>query len=175
MIVTFAGAGGTGKSTLAKRLSYMIGIPFFEAPTRNIPPEQRKTIRGQILVCEEYLKCYEKWHKEYQNNFICTRSLFDPIIYSKMVGWGDELIKEYVYYYLKQPYFPDVFIYTPIEFDMEEDGERELFLSERHIVDTCIKNLLDLYAPRYITVTGTVGQRLEQIYTQVPSLGTRQS
>ena len=56
-----------------------------------------------------------------------------------------------------------IIIYTPIEFPVENDGLRSINEKERTTIDFLIKNILDTTGADYITVTGTVEERLAQI------------
>jgi hypothetical protein len=59
---------------------------------------------------------------------------------------------------------PDVLlVYVPIEFAIEDDGERSVDPDFQLKIDFLIKNILDTSGIKYITVTGTVEERLKQI------------
>ena len=54
-------------------------------------------------------------------------------------------------------------MYIPIEFPIEEDGVRDADPTNQEKMDFLIKNLLDTSGVKYITVTGTVEERVKQI------------
>jgi hypothetical protein len=59
---------------------------------------------------------------------------------------------------------PDILVvYVPIEFELAEDGLRSADPGEQAAIDFMIKNILDTAGIEYITVTGTVEERVAQI------------
>lgn len=59
---------------------------------------------------------------------------------------------------------PDILlVYVPIEFEIENDGERSIDKNFQQTIDFLIKNILDTSGIKYITVTGSVEDRLKQI------------
>lgn len=59
---------------------------------------------------------------------------------------------------------PDILlVYVPIEFELEDDGVRNTDKEYQAQIDFFIKNLLDTAGLKYITVTGTVEERVKQI------------
>ena len=59
---------------------------------------------------------------------------------------------------------PDVLlVYVPVEFGPEDDGERSIDPDFQLKIDFLIKNILDTSKIPYITVSGTVEERLAQI------------
>jgi hypothetical protein len=54
-------------------------------------------------------------------------------------------------------------VYVPIEFEIENDGERSIDKNFQQTIDFMIKNILDTSGIKYITVTGSVEDRLKQI------------
>ena len=59
---------------------------------------------------------------------------------------------------------PDILlIYVPIEFPLEDDGTRSIDTEFQKKIDFLIKNILDTSGIKYITVTGSVEERLAQI------------
>ena len=59
---------------------------------------------------------------------------------------------------------PDILlVYVPIEFPLEDDGTRSIDPEFQAKIDFLIKNILDTSGIKYITVTGTVEERLAQI------------
>lgn len=59
---------------------------------------------------------------------------------------------------------PDILlVYVPIEFPIEDDGTRSIDPEFQKKIDFLIKNILDTSGIKYITVTGSVEERLAQI------------
>lgn len=59
---------------------------------------------------------------------------------------------------------PDILlVYVPIEFPLEDDGTRSIDPEFQKKIDFLIKNLLETSGIKYITVTGSVEERLAQI------------
>ena len=66
---------------------------------------------------------------------------------------------------------PDVLVvYVPVEFPIEADGVRDENVLNQHKIDFFIKNLLDTAQIPYITVTGTVEERVKQIEDALTNL-----
>ena len=65
---------------------------------------------------------------------------------------------------------PDVlFVYVPIEFALEDDGVRNVDPDHQAKIDFFIKNMLDTTDTPYITVTGTVEERVAQVEAALAS------
>lgn len=59
---------------------------------------------------------------------------------------------------------PDVLtVYVPIEFEIEDDNFRNIDKEFQAKIDFLIKNMLDTAEVPYITVTGTVEERVKQV------------
>lgn len=66
---------------------------------------------------------------------------------------------------------PDVLIvYVPIEFDLVDDGVRSTDIIKQARIDFFIKNILDTGKIPYITVHGTVEERVAQVEAALASL-----
>lgn len=94
-------------------------------------------------------------------NLVTARTIFDPWAYTRltcdltfMFQWfnlGVRLIKY------------DYIFYTPVEFDIVDDGFRPLDKDYQILIDREIKLLLDFYHIGYYTLTGTVEERIDKI------------
>lgn len=65
---------------------------------------------------------------------------------------------------------PDILlVYVPIEFPLEDDGTRSIDPEFQQTIDFLIKNILDTSGIKYITVTGSVEERLAHIEAALKS------
>ena len=65
---------------------------------------------------------------------------------------------------------PDVLlVYLPVEFPLESDGVRNDNVEDQAKMDFLIRNLLETSGIKYITVTGSVEERVEQIENALAS------
>ena len=166
--IILTGAQGTGKTTLMNALATdgtkTLSIAREHAIEAGWSPETGSS--------EEYQKkLFSALHKAVSSkkNYISDRGLTCVAAYT-FDGALSGSIKESVAnsQYMKLHKFhsenPDVLVvYLPIEFPLEEDGIRDVDEANQRKMDFLIKNLLDTIGIKYITVTGTVEERVKQI------------
>lgn len=160
MLICLIGTGGTGKSTLAKEVAKELDIFFTPIPTRRVPLDLRCTPVGQRMVLGYYYQMFESLDQD----AICDRCVLDAIAYSIAYDcWDAEEIEKEIDRYKSSSVFPDHIFYLPIEFPLKADGDRETFEEKRIAVDDAIKGILDNFDIPYVTLTGTVGERLDKL------------
>jgi nicotinamide riboside kinase len=95
------------------------------------------------------------------NDFISDRSVYDILAYSLDCKNTDDIESQAKFYVANNPY--DLIFYFPIEFEMEKDGVRPEDEKYRELIDLRIRT----FAKNYITITGTIDERLEKIRAEI--------
>lgn len=166
--IILTGAQGTGKTTL------MNALAVDGTKTLSIAREQAIAAGWSSVTGsdEDYQKTlFKTLHKELSSkkNYISDRGLscvaaytFDGVLNGKITK------KTADSQYLKLAKFhrenPDILVvYLPIEFELKDDGTRNTDKENQEKMDFLIKNLLDTSGVKYITVTGSVEERVQQI------------
>jgi deoxyadenosine/deoxycytidine kinase len=168
--IGICGAHGTGKTTLLNEISKTHNIPplqrlirsFYENIGINnfelLPKDVRNPIQNYLLINQ-----IENENKT-EGDFVSDRTAVDYISHTvldtnKSLSELDiykNLIKERLARYTH-------IIYCPVEFEVEEEFLRAA-LDKRAEIDKIIKQHLDLWiAGKYLTVTGSVENRMKQI------------
>lgn len=166
--IILTGAHGTGKTTLMNELAKdgtrTLSIARDAATAGNYPPtdENREAYQKDLFAAG--LKALSS-----KKSYISDRGLTCIAGYTFFNALAGTITKKTAdNQYLKLQKFhkdnPDILVvYTPIEFDIVDDGLRSMDKDEQAAIDFLIKNLLDTAGVEYITVTGTVEERLTQI------------
>lgn len=178
--IVFTGAQGTGKTTLVNAIAEKYNIN-----TLSIAREQA-TETGWTPATPgsvEYQKdLYNKLYKalSYKKPYVSDRALscvaaytfnhallnMDNTDFKKL---ADNQYKKFCKFHNENP---DVLIvYTPIEFEIENDGLRSTDKEVQTQIDFLIKNILDTTGAEYLTVTGTVEERMTQIIAELQKRG----
>ena len=182
--IIFIGAHGTGKTVLANELSKVIKIPVVEREcmkdfkylvnTSIINPQKKNYTSEafQHIICSMSHWDFMRWVNA-GVPCIMTRSPLDTIAYSN----ADNSIntEENNSNYLKlrnDKEFMDaikksLFIYIPIEFDIEDDGVRPVDTEFQKKVDEALKKIIYEFDITPLVVTGTVKERMESILTKL--------
>ena len=174
--IVFTGAQGTGKTTLVNRLAEKYNIRTLSI-ARDKANETGWTAATPGSV--EYQKdLYDTLYKKLSSkkSYLSDRALSCVAAYTFNHALADmenaEFKKLADTQYKKFCKFhndnPDVLIvYTPVEFEIENDGVRSTDKELQAQIDFLIKNILDTTGAQYLTVTGTVEERLEQIISEL--------
>lgn len=168
MKVIFCGSQSTGKTTVLNVFKNE-GYPVITEVVRILAREENVKINemgdeeGQIKIFNKYKELLNT-----DNDYISDRGMQDVIAYTQyLVGQG----KVHKHVLWEQMVELDEFInnndvlicYFPIEFSIVNDGLRSTDEEFRSFVDVNIKKLLDILNIPYITVTGTVEDRVNMI------------
>lgn len=166
--IVLTGAQGTGKTTLMNELA--------KDGTRTFSIARDTAKRLGWTPDYEDVEAYQKalfadMHKALSSkkSYISDRGLTDVAAHTFSAALNDKIKKKTAgNQYLKLQKFhndnPDVLVvYTPIEFEIEDDGVRNVDIENQMKMDFLIKTILDTADINYITVTGTVEERLSQI------------
>ena len=168
MKVLFTGAQGTGKTSVMEVLPDM--LPKIKGVTRKciadneLEINMNSTDRSQKAIFDAYEQQFNS-----HNHFISERSLFDVYAFTtyqyykgkcsqELLDEQRDKIKEFI---TNNP--DSLYIYFPIEFEIQADGQRSTDKVYQEQIDMMIKNYLDTFGVHYITVHGTVEERVNQI------------
>lgn len=197
MKIAFAGAGGTGKGTLANIISLDYKIPVIPSPVQDVGriifPDaknyvdiltydtidrwifQYSAVMSQIFLEKRltlfYLAC------------VSERSLFDYLAYATPAG--EESLHEYENRYLKyeemilraykeNPY--DIIFYIPYDDFKPDDKEtatwKERNEESRKATDSIIRKVLNCFADdsEVVTLRGNIKEREEKMHREIQIL-----
>lgn len=166
--IILTGAQCTGKTTLMKALTEdgtkQLSIARDFAVETGWTPEKGNTDDYQKNLFKTLYKALSS-----KKGYVSDRGLTCVAAYT-FAGALDGTIKKKTAddQYLKLQKFhtdnPDILVvYLPIEFAIEADGVRDVNSENQAKMDFLIKNILDTAKVNYITVTGSVEERLKQI------------
>lgn len=101
------------------------------------------------------------------DSFITDRTVLDILAYSQDLpkAFYDRMKGKIGRWLELDPY--DIIFYTPIEFDMEVDGVRVDDEEYRKTIDERILKLFQYFKVPYVTLTGTVEDRIETIKQEI--------
>lgn len=165
--IILTGAQGTGKTTLMNELA--------KDGTRTISHIRKTAAEHGIDISsasEEGQKLlYKTLKKELSSkkNYISDRGLTCVAAYTFDKALTGEIKKavadkQYTDFVKFMQDNPDVLVvYVPVEFEVEDDGVRSIDKEFQAKIDFLISNILETSGVPYITVTGTVEERLAQI------------
>lgn len=162
----FLAAHGTGKTTLTKEIvKVKKDIYVTDAFSRPIKKASARTglseLQIQVLNFELMIWAQENY---YNQNVLTTRSLFDSIIFARLLTPELPILSEIEDIVRRDKGKIESIFYLPIEFPLVDDGIR--YGSElQRLYDNEIHNLVrefDLYDKMY-TISGSLEKRLSQI------------
>jgi len=176
MRIALTGAHGVGKSTILTILKEQ--LPNYNVETESLTRKAVKdsskanfgtTNTSQKSIAKIYMEAFLKASK----NYITSRHMVDVLAYSVYLGKVnrnislntfvnihlkiDEIIKKKIF---------DLVVYIPIEFPLKEKGkfrEGQENLHYQKDIDTILKYLLWDKQIKYMTLTGTVEQRVNNL------------
>lgn len=187
--IILIGAHGTGKSTLANKLSEMIELPVVESVARefnkdwkymvdcgmffsNMMTESSKRGVKQNILCSMSRWDFMRWVNT-GIPVIMTRCPLDTLAYAK----ADTTIDHNIYKQnleilsqseeFKEALKHSLFIYLPIEFPIENDGERPMDDTFQKAVDQAMRELIYDFKITPLVVTGSVKERVEQVLVKL--------
>ena len=185
--IVFIGAHGTGKTTLANKLSELLNIPVVESVAReffrnwsimessgliNDTPNTRKSEVMQNILCSQSHWDFMRW-VNVGYPIIMTRCPLDTIAY----GFADDYVRDSVMsdnlnILKNDPEFrkaieKSLFVYIPIEFDIENDGVRPTDKKYQKEVDGYMRTLMSCFDIAPLVVTGSVEERCRQVLVKL--------
>ena len=169
--IVLTGAQGTGKTTLMKELAKdgLVEISNIrKTASENGLDTKTVTKEGQKI----YFKSLKK-ELSSKKSYVSDRGLscVAAFTFSKaVVGEIPKNIadKQYMDFVKFHEHNPDILlVYVPVEFELEDDGERPIDKELQGTIDFMISNILKTSGIPYIEVKGTVEERLEQIKSAI--------
>lgn len=166
--IILTGAQGTGKTSVLNHFKSCLK-PITEVArklhSQGIKINEEGDDNTQRLIFNEYLqKLSEK------TDYISDRGLSDVIAYTMyLVNSGnikdEKLLNEQLSIFEKfMKDNPDIIVvYFPIEFSLKDDGVRSMNEDFRKSIDENILKLIKQYCPNFLTVSGTIEERINQI------------
>lgn len=163
--VALVGSSSTGKTTVYELLKNRLASwGFVNESTRTVlkygyPINEEGTDETQLAILAFHLGALLR-----PQNLVLDRCLLDTLVYSKItdvhprtVSYVEDSFERYKNEYSHVVYFP-------IEFPAVPDGERSVNEDWRKLADReFLQHLEKYYHNRYMTVTGSPMQRVEQI------------
>ena len=172
--ILFTGAQGTGKTSVMEALPDL--LPKLKGITRTCIKEKNLAINEEsndVSQCAIF-DAYER-QLTADNSFISERSLVDVVSFTthqyyqhKCSGkvLTDQLNR--LFDFIKQN--PNaIHVYFPIEFDPVEDGTRSTDKEYQHSIDKIIYDTLKGCGANFITVHGTVEERVKHVTNLIKS------
>ena len=172
------GSQGTGKSSLLHhfdgKMNTITEVVRNLAKDEHIPVNEQGSEYGQRRIFDTYYELFSKT----EGPWISDRGLTDVLAYTcyNMKDKGekgeklmDELMERFVKF--QETNSDVVYFYVPIEFDVVWDGFRSMDEEFRKEIDKNIKDLLDVMGVDYITLTGSVEERLETMKDVMKNYG----
>ena len=163
--IALVGSSSTGKTTVYELLKNKLPkYEFINESTRTVmrygyPINEEGTDETQLAILAFHLKALLKPY-----NLVLDRCMLDTLVYSLITDVEDKTLN-----YVKDC-FEEVkdeythLVYFPIEFPTVDDGERSTSEEWRKLADdTFIKLLKEYYGDRFLTVSGSPMQRVNQI------------
>lgn len=173
--IAIAGTHGVGKTTLAHSLA-----DSFEGLSVVVNTKIARTLidrgypLGKDATSESYIQyIISQLNAEINSNdcniFISDRTLLDPLAYAevnkKMLHSTvpDSIIELLASIWLIEAEKYDLYVFVPVEFEMQPDGIRPNGEDYRKAVEAQMLMQLEENRIEYITVSGTVDNRKKQI------------
>jgi nicotinamide riboside kinase len=176
MRIGITGSHGTGKTTLAKALAEQTGLPLIEEQARyvaqklgitsikSLRDDQNRGANFQWGCLNQQLQVEKRQH------FVSDRTTIDNAVYWLKYHahrWPSEASNYYYQRALGNVKNYDLIIYVPPEFPPEDDGFRGTDRGQQLEVDIYIRAFLALTEPSFITVKGTMEQRLKEAISAI--------
>lgn len=165
--IILTGAQGTGKTTLMNELA-KDGIRTISHIRKTAAENNFDTKNATEESQKTYFKTLKK-ELSSKRSYISDRGLtcvaaytFDKAISGDIAKKvADKQYLDIVKFHTENPEI--LLVYVPIEFELEDDGERPFDKEMQAKIDFLIKTILETTKIPYIEVRGTVEERLEQI------------
>lgn len=186
--IILVGAHGTGKTTLANKLNELLGITVVESVSREFHKDMKyledagildgrvskvaKTSALQNVMCSMSRWDYMRWINV-DEAIIMTRCPLDTLAYAKAdANVSDDIYIQNLNILKENQEFMNslkssLFVYLPIEFDIEDDGTRPIDKEFQKDVDQAMRDLMYEFQITPLVVTGTVKERVEQIIVKM--------
>lgn len=159
MLNVLVGAHGVGKTTLLEQLkekdtSFYI-TDGFARPVRRALGDNSNPALEQRLINELTLHAWKGWLGQ---NVVAGRSLIDVMIYTTYYRPGVEI--GHLQDFFDKTKEKAKYFYIPIEFELEDDGERYIDTNDQKNIDKELRLFLKEKGLTFTLIKGTMDQRL---------------
>ncbi|MFH1575526.1 MAG: ATP-binding protein [Candidatus Nealsonbacteria bacterium] len=168
MKIIVAGSHSVGKTTFAKALSEKLGLNYIYDVVREEAVPKGFIINENTPPEIQFWLAARQWELETltPQDWIADKSLFDYVVYGELV-LKDEKVKEVIKELIERNAKYDFVFYLPIEFPMENDGVRSPDLGFQKNIDTRYRAYLDKLGVKYIILSGSVEDRVNQAISHI--------
>jgi nicotinamide riboside kinase len=171
MKISISGSFSVGKSTVFEELKkHLSHFSFLGETTREVMEEMKKTNVNMTVedkITHQLISTQRQIKKESENaNFITDYCAIDYLNYTYGLSIYDE-VYTMVQNHLQNLGGYDIVFYIPIEFQPVKDGYRFEDGSFQKEIDDRLKRLLNEFHQPYITITGSVEDRKDQILKNI--------
>ena len=168
MKIVFTGAQGTGKTTV---LNYFKeeGYNVITEVVRNLAKKGVKINKdgdekSQTKIFKEYKKIFDE-----NTDYISDRCLVDVVAYTVYLAKHGKVSEEFANKQLKTLHKyalanPDVYYcYFPVEFDLVDDGVRDMDEEFRAEIASTILTILTALGISFVVIQGDVAERIAKV------------
>ena len=167
MKIGFCGTMSVGKTTLVNALKELPEFKDYTFRTERskylmemgIPLNTDSTYKGQLIFTAE------RAAELMQEKIITDRTVIDVMAFSNL----STSMKEHEKFFLNTALTPlineyDILFYvSPEGVEIEDNGIRETDAKYRTAIDKKIKSIIGMYRGNFITINGSVEERIEQV------------
>lgn len=166
MKIAVAATHGAGKTTFVKALAEAISGNYIHDIVRDELIPSGVAINEKTPSDMQLWLAAQQWFLETttEQPWVADKCLYDYLIYGQ-IFIKDAEIMAMVEKFVERNADYDFVFYLPIEFPMEEDGYRSKKLQP--VVDKAYKEYLERKGIKYITLTGSVEERVKQALTHI--------
>jgi len=163
MKIVIAGSHGVGKTSFAKALAKKLGFNYIHDIVREEAIPKGLTINENTPPEVQLWLVTRQWELETTTpeGWVADKSLLDYFVYGKIV-LKDEAFKKVIEDMVRRNACYDFIFYLPIQFSMEHDGKRSDDEQFQKQVDVLYKKYLEEEGMKFITLSGSVEERVEQ-------------
>mgnify|MGYP000882289039 FL=1 len=177
MKIGILGAQGTGKTTLAEALAKELGYPFIREVAREVMGEMGvispRELKGSPEKGRKFqMACLYRQiaEEEKHKNFVCDRTTIDSAAY--WIKWhahenSSQTNMRYYTLAWENAKKYDLLVYVPPEFPLVDDGCRSIDKSYQREIDMLVRLFLHTWSERFITVHGSLEERVAQVVKEV--------
>lgn len=173
-----SGAAGVGKTTLIaeiiKLASPRYSVKLSKDVARSLLSQGvRINTESQVDDYLAFLAVRFRATLQLQADLVIhERTLLDVLTFMELNGhahgWLKELTEELVQWQIKKL---SIYFYVPIEFKTRQDGVRITDPDVNRRVDQITHKLLRKYRPDFVTLTGSVSERVNNVVESLSKLG----